>query len=686
MSNRRCPVPTGRWPRPRPLSAQPNLLLLHFLTVALNGLSRCAHACGRPAGRGGLGTGGRLRTVPQDQPCPLLHRQPIAEVQAARPRRSTAIQEIRAKREHVTSGARLVRTWLAVTVGALLGVTPSASRDLSGSRPNILLLMADDFGIGDIGCYGNDTIRTPNIDRLARDGVMLTQHLAAASVCTPSRAAFLTGRYPLRSGMVSSNGYRVLQWTGVSGGLPTNETTFAKILKDRGYATGLIGKWHLGLNCESSNDHCHHPLNHGFDHFYGMPFSMMGDCIHWELSEKRAGMERKLNVCFQIMAVAALTLTAGKLTHLTSGSWTPVIWSTMAAILLFTTSYFLGDLIVHADCFLMRNHTITEQPMHFPRTTSLILKEVSSFIQRNKQTPFLLFVSFLHVHTPLITTEKFRGKSVHGLYGDNTEEMDWMVGKILDTLDTEGLTNSTLVYFTSDHGGSLESRLRNNQYGGSNGIYKGGKGMGGWEGGIRVPGIFRWPGVLPAGRVIHEPTSLMDVFPTVVQLGGGEVPQDRVIDGRDMLPLLLGTAQHSDHEFLLHYCENFLHAVRWHQRDGGRLWKVHYTTPVFHPHGAGACYGRGVCPCFGDQVAHHDPPLLFDLSRDPSEAHALTPDTEPAFYRVMDTISRAVEEHRRTLRPVPVQLDALGNIWKPWLQPCCGLFPLCWCDRENRQA
>ncbi|XP_040316099.1 arylsulfatase L [Herpailurus yagouaroundi] len=577
-------------------------------------------------------------------------------------------------------------TWLAVTVGALLGVTPSASRDLSGSRPNILLLMADDFGIGDIGCYGNDTIRTPNIDRLARDGVMLTQHLAAASVCTPSRAAFLTGRYPLRSGMVSSNGYRVLQWTGVSGGLPTNETTFAKILKDRGYATGLIGKWHLGLNCESSNDHCHHPLNHGFDHFYGMPFSMMGDCIRWELSEKRAGMERKLNVCFQIMAVAALTLTAGKLTHLTSGSWTPVIWSTIAAILLFTTSYFLGALIVHADCFLMRNHTITEQPMHFPRTTSLILKEVSSFIQRNKQTPFLLFVSFLHVHTPLITTEKFRGKSVHGLYGDNTEEMDWMLGKILDTLDTEGLTNSTLVYFTSDHGGSLESRLRNNQYGGSNGIYKGGKGMGGWEGGIRVPGIFRWPGVLPVGRVIHEPTSLMDVFPTVVQLGGGEVPQDRVIDGRDMLPLLLGTAQHSDHEFLLHYCENFLHAVRWHQRDGGRLWKVHYTTPVFHPHGAGACYGRGVCPCFGDQVAHHDPPLLFDLSRDPSEAHALTPDTEPAFYRVMDTISRAVEEHRRTLRPVPVQLDALRNIWKPWLQPCCGPFPLCWCDRENGQA
>uniref|UniRef100_A0A7N5K7C5 Arylsulfatase D n=1 Tax=Ailuropoda melanoleuca TaxID=9646 RepID=A0A7N5K7C5_AILME len=574
-------------------------------------------------------------------------------------------------------------SWLAVTVGVLLGVRPSACGDLSGARPNILLLMADDFGIGDIGCYGNNSIRTPNIDRLAEDGVMLTQHVAAASVCTPSRAAFLTGRYPLRSGMVSSNGYRVLQWTGVPGGLPTNETTFAKILKDRGYATGLIGKWHLGLNCDSSSDHCHHPLNHGFDHFYGMPFSMMGDCVHWELSEKRAGMEHKLNVCFQIMAFAALTLTAGKLTRLTSGSWTPVIWLTTAAFLFFMTSYFVGVLIVHADCFLMRNHTITEQPMHFQRTTSLILKEVSSFVQRNKHRPFLLFVSFLHVHTPLITTETFRGKSMHGLYGDNTEEMDWMLGQILDTLDMEGVTNSTLVYFTSDHGGSLEAQLRNHQYGGWNGIYKGGKGMGGWEGGIRVPGVFRWPGVLPAGRVIHEPTSLMDVFPTVVQLGGGDVPQDRVIDGRSLVPLLQGTAEHSAHEFLFHYCGKYLHAARWHEKDSGRLWKVHYMTPRFHPKGAGACYDRHLCPCSGDGVTQHSPPLLFDLSRDPSEARPLSPGSEPRYHAVVARVGEAVKQHRRTLSPVPPQLS-LGNIiWKPWLQPCCGTFPLCACGQDG---
>ncbi|NWI62309.1 ARSD Arylsulfatase, partial [Todus mexicanus] len=202
-------------------------------------------------------------------------------------------------------------------------------------------------------------------------------------------------------------------------------------------------------------------------------------------------------------------------------------------------------------------------------------------------------------------------------------------GQVLEAIDKEGLQNTTLVYFASDHGGWLERQEGKRQLGGWNGIYRGGKAMGGWEGGIRVPGIFRWSGVLPAGTVIDEPTSLMDIYPTVVHLAGGVLPQDRVIDGRDLMPLLRGTVEHSEHEFLFHYCGIHLHAARWHQKDSGAIWKAHYVTPVFRPPGAGGCYDRGFCPCFGEGVTHHDPPLLFDLSRDPSEAKPLTADIEP---------------------------------------------------------
>ncbi|XP_049623763.1 arylsulfatase L [Suncus etruscus] len=555
--------------------------------------------------------------------------------------------------------------------------------DVSGAPPNFLLLLADDLGIGDVGCYGNKSLRTPNIDRLAEDGVRLTQHLAAAAVCTPSRAAFLTGRYAVRSGMVSSTGNRVLQWSAASGGLPSTEITFAQVLRDRGYVTGLIGKWHLGLNCHSASDHCHHPLRHGFEHFFGMPFSMMADCVPWGLSERRAGLQARLELGAQALILGCLTLAAGHRILGLGVSRTLLLSATVLAALLVVLARVLTRVLVPLDCFLMRGHRVSEQPMNFSRTSRLLLRDAAAFMRRHRQGPFLLFLSFLHVHTPLITTDDFLGRSRHGLYGDNVEEMDWMVGQVMETLEVLGLSRNTLVYFASDHGGSLEAAFGGRQFGGWNGPYRGGKGMGGWEGGVRVPGIFRWPGVLPPGRVVSAPTSLMDVFPTLARLGGARVPQDRVIDGRDLMPLLLGTTPDAPHEFLMHYCENRLHAVRWYEAAGDIVWKVHYTTPLFHPPGAGACYGRGVCPCSGPGVVHHDPPLLFDLSRDPGETHVLTPHTEPRFQEVMDKVRRAVDAHKKTLSPVPLQLDGWSNIWKPWLQPCCGPFPLCWCHREG---
>ncbi|XP_051038639.1 arylsulfatase L [Phodopus roborovskii] len=575
------------------------------------------------------------------------------------------------------------RNCLAALLGVFLGLKPVIGRDASQSQPNFLLLLADDLGIGDIGCYGNSTIRTPNIDRLAEDGVRLTQHLAAEAVCTPSRAAFLTGRYPIRTGMTSGNGHRVLQWAAGAGGLPAEEITFAKILKEQGYVTGLIGKWHLGLNCHSSSDHCHHPLSHGFQHFLGMPLGMMGDCAVAEPSEKRMKLQRRLHLCSQVAAVASLTLAAGKLTRLIRAPrWMLVLVLAATTAMFAAASRHVGDFIIYADCFLMRNHTVTQQPLRLERVTGLMLREAETFLQRNKHHPFMLLVSFLHVHIPLVTTEDFHRRSKHGPYGDNVEEMDWMVGQILDTLDREGLTDNTLVYFASDHGGSLESRVGHVQLGGWNGGYRGGKGMGGWEGGIRVPGIFRWPGVLPAGRVVDQPTSMMDVFPTVVLLGGGAEPKDRVIDGRNLLPLLRGETQHSDHEFLLHYCEVFLHAARWVQRDRGRVWKVHFMTPNFHPEGAGACYGSAVCPCFGD-VTEHDPPLLFDISADPGETHPLNPDSEPEFHEVVGKLRQEAVRQWSSLSQIHQQLGTIYNIWRPWLQPRCGEFPHYGCDLEE---
>uniref|UniRef100_F6UW00 Arylsulfatase family member H n=1 Tax=Ornithorhynchus anatinus TaxID=9258 RepID=F6UW00_ORNAN len=557
---------------------------------------------------------------------------------------------------------------------------PIASHHLIiNSRPNILLLMADDLGIGDLGCYGNTTMSTPNIDRLAREGVKLTQHLAAASVCSPSRAAFLTGRYPIRSGMTSSfNMNRALAWLGGSGGLPTNETTFATLLQQRGYRTGLIGKWHLGLSCASRNDHCFHPLNHGFDYFYGPPHTMLNDC---QLS-KTPELHRDLRTKLWISSVT-LGLVPALLLVPTIVGWYPVPWTVVAvaavgALLFFASWYSSYGFVRRWNCILMKNHEIIQQPMEEERVTSLMLREALAFIERNKHGPFLLYVSFLHVRAPLLTTEESVGHSKHGSYGDNVEEMDWMTGKWL----SESLRFNTLVYFTSDNGGHLESQDQTSQLGGWNGIYKGGKGMGGWEGGIRVPGIFRWPGVLPASVVIDEPTSLMDIYPTVTFLGGGTLPRNRVIDGRNLFPLLRGEVNQSGHEFLFHYCGTHLHAIRWHQKDCGTVWKAHYVTPKFTPPEAGACYGSQLCPCSGE-VNQHDPPLLFDLSRDPREAETLTPDNEALFDAVVAKMAEAVREHRERLSPAPQQFSFFNSLWKPWLQPCCGNFPFCGCDKED---
>ncbi|NXF19145.1 STS sulfatase, partial [Rhodinocichla rosea] len=554
----------------------------------------------------------------------------------------------------------------------------------SVSKPNIILLMADDLGIGDLGCYGNRTLRTPNIDRLAEEGVTLTQHIAASPLCTPSRAAFLTGRYPIRSGMAAFSRVGVFLFSASSGGLPSEEITFSKLLKQKGYATALIGKWHLGMNCESSNDFCHHPRSHGFDYFYGLPVTNFRDCKPGQGSVFLKGVQKDLVTPIQITGIALVSLAVVQYIGLLKVPFQALGYFLLIITISLVVLIFFFYHFRQLNCFLMRDHQIIQQPLSYENLSQRLTKEAMKFIERNTDTPFLLFLSYLHVHTALYASENFKGKSKHGLYGDAVEEMDWSVGQVLDVLEKHNLSDKTLVYFTSDQGAHVEEISSAGEvHGGYNGIYKGGKSTN-WEGGIRVPGLLRWPGVVQPGSYTDEPTSNMDIFPTIVKLADAQLPSDRIIDGHDLLPLLQGEVTQSKHEFLFHYCNAYLNAVRWHPGNSESVWKVFFFTPNFSPEYSNGCYDSHVCFCHGGFITRHDPPLLFDLSRDPEEKVPLTPETESRFYEIIRVIQQAVDNHTRSLHAVPNQLSWDNLLWKPWLQLCCSsLFQSCYCDYES---
>ncbi|KAF2976644.1 hypothetical protein EK904_003323 [Melospiza melodia maxima] len=538
----------------------------------------------------------------------------------------------------------------------------------SVSKPNIILLMADDLGIGDLGCYGNKTLRTPNIDRLAEEGVTLTQHIAAAPLCTPSRAAFLTGRYPIRSGMAAFSRVGVFLFSASSGGLPSEEITFPKLLKQKGYATALIGKWHLGMNCESSNDFCHHPLSHGFDYFYGLPVTNFRDCKPGQGSVFLKGVQRDLVIPVQIAGIALVSLAVVQYIGLLKVPFQALGYFLLIITISLVVLIFFFYHFRQLNCFLMRDHQIIQQPLSYENLTQRLTKEAMKFIERNTDTPFLLFLSYLHVHTALYASENFKGKSKHGLYGDAVEEMDWSVDLLdertylfqrVENMFSSSATFSSIIslmkkrkmkhicvgiYGAFNHGfiknvtvlekkdvagASRENRKKEKEekkrgiflfqqglmlkkspvleksmedtmayikifqerarsifysvmgnmlsenkpvallqkvLGGlsSDGSCRNSGKSTNWEGGIRVPGLLRWPGVVQAGAHIDEPTSNMDIFPTIVKLANAQLPSDRIIDGHDLLPLVQGEVTQSKHEFLFHYCNAYLNAVRWH--------------------------------------------------------------------------------------------------------------------------
>ncbi|XP_037073949.1 arylsulfatase L-like [Pollicipes pollicipes] len=366
---------------------------------------------------------------------------------------------------------------LTVLLCTLLVVSTTATEP--ELRPNIVVLIADDLGIGDISCYGNDSFRTTHLDRLASQGALLTHHLVGATVCTPSRTALLTGRYPVRSGMQEArHGPVVVRNVPGRAGLPADEVTFARALRDAGYRTQFVGKWHQGWSCERWEDQCHGPRGHGFDSFFGLPFSLMEEGEDGPVSQRRDEPLLRHVLPELMLADPQPPLRPGDC-HRAAAELAWRLWLDTI-----NQTDFRGGSTPRANWW---GHTMAVE-----KFLNYQLVRDSTVVDWPYQLPFLLVHSFLHPHTPLFTAPEFRGVSGHSRYADNVLEMDWAVGQLLAALDAAGVADNTLVHFLSDHGGQLELVGPDGQReGGHNGVFRGGKAQGGAEGGLRVPALFR---------------------------------------------------------------------------------------------------------------------------------------------------------------------------------------------------
>lgn len=394
-------------------------------------------------------------------------------------------------------------------------------------KPNIVIILADDLGWGDISANGADLISTPNIDRIGDEGVRLTTFYAGSNVCSPSRAALLTGRYPIRSGM------QHVIMPHSQDGLPQSEITLPELLKTAGYATGMVGKWHLGHSDE------YWPTAHGFDEFFGVAYS--NDMKPFDLYHHK---------------------------------------------------------------------TVVESPADQKKLTDEYVGSARDFIKRHAGSPFFLYYAETFPHIPLFVPDEAAGQSQAGLYGDVVEHVDRGVGGILDALDEAGIADNTIVILTSDNGPWFE---------GSAGDLRGRKGET-HEGGFRVPFLARWPSVIPAGTQSDAMAMNIDLLPTLANLAGAPPPTDRVIDGRDILPVLKGSAQ-TPHELLFFFNGNDIAAVR---------------TPRFR------MVLRTYYKSFDVAFERFGTSLLFDLERDPQETYSYVREHP----EIVKELMTAVEEMR----------------------------------------
>lgn len=353
----------------------------------------------------------------------------------------------------------MIRIQLSLIVAVIL---IASSQVNAATVPNFVVIYCDDLGYGDIDAFGTHEWQTPNLNQMAKEGMRLTDFHSAAAVCSASRAALMTGCYPQRVGILGALG------PNAKTGINASEVLLPEVLKEKGYATAIFGKWHLGDAPQFL------PTRHGFDQYFGLPYSN-------DMWPK----------------------------HPTNKTFPPLP-------------------------LIEGEKTVATMPDQTQLTT-WYTEHAVKFIAENKAKPFFLYVPHSMPHVPLHVSEKFKGKSKQGLYGDVIMEIDWGIGQILAALKEHGLDENTLVLFSSDNGPWLSY----GNHAGSAKPLREGKGTT-WEGGQREPCVFRWPGKIPAESVCKEFTSTMDVLPTFAKLAGSEGPKDRIIDGHDIWPLLSG--------------------------------------------------------------------------------------------------------------------------------------------------
>lgn len=382
--------------------------------------------------------------------------------------------------------------------------------------PNFIVIFTDDQGYEDIGCFGSPKIKTPHLDKLAAEGRKFTSFYSANSVCSPSRAALMTGCYPTR---VSVPG---VLFPRHKEGLNPDEITIAEVLKTKGYATSCIGKWHIGHKPKFL------PTRQGFDSYYGIPYS----------NDMTIDPEAKL--------AADINLREG-----------------------FTLDRIKNEKPKKNLVPLMRNEEVIEYPCDQTTLTKRYTEEAVKFIEKNEDKPFFLYLPHTMPHIPLFASKKFKGKSDRGPYGDTIEEIDWSVGEIMKALRKNNLDENTLVIYTSDNG---PWKLKEGR-GGSAHPLRGYK-FQTYEGGMRVPCIMSWKGKIPSGTVCDEIGATIDLLPTFANLAGAKIPDDRIIDGKNIWPIISGEkGARSPHEIYYYYKGNRLESARqgkWKVRRSGK--------------------------------------------------------------------------------------------------------------------